>query len=143
MSKQEIIPLSAQIIYMEYVREQEIVNALKKLQNADLIEMAKLIYELPDRNKPKLLRKLDRIIELSEQIDDKGYQEEEYDDLDVLTKIYDRMHTIIEHGQGLSTHDLARLEMLSQMLDDILSDEIFEDFRACATKWFEVVKSNN
>lgn len=84
------------------------------------------------------------MLKLADRADDEEFDELVFgEDEDAVDKIFDRASLILEHGQGITTHDFARLELLQDLLTVIVSCSSFNTFRQTVHKWLTVVTNNN
>lgn len=131
--------ISAIVMYNEEVYLQTLRDAFDSFTNRDLVKLVETIFTLPYRG-AVVEKKLQSIIDLSERVDKLGYQD---GDLDTIEEVYDKLLIMEKNGQGLDMHDMARIEMLEVLIDDILCDFTFGHLRDVTRKWLSVVQEEN
>lgn len=131
--------IDAIVMYNESVELQTLRDAFDSFTNRDLVKLVEAIFTLPYKGSI-VEKKLQSIIDLSERVDKLGYQD---GDLDAIEEVYDKLLIMGNHGQGLDMHDMARIEMLEVLIDDILCDFTFGHLRDVTRKWLNVVREEN
>lgn len=136
--------IAAEIISFESINKAELLRALAPSKSKALPKMVEKIFTLPLKE-PGTSTTLKELIRLSKKADKEDYNYPYDLDLMIdfdLEPFYWTMCRILDKGQGLSLHVIAKLELLSSMLGHVLEDSIMAEFRATASKWLDVIKDN-
>jgi len=128
--------ISAEIISFESISKPELLKALEPLKSEALSKMVELIFSLPLKE-PGTSTTLKELRKLSRKAD-----KEDFLAAVDMEPFYWTTCRILDKGQGLSLHTVAKLELLNYMLGHLLTYSDMDEFRSAIAKWLSVIKDN-
>lgn len=128
--------IAAELITLESISKSELLKALEPLKSEALLKMVELIFSLPLKE-PGTSTTLKELRKLSRKADKEDFLAA----VDVESFYWTTSH-ILDKGQGLSLHTVAKLELLNYMLGHLLTYSDMDEFRSAISKWLRVIKDN-
>lgn len=128
--------IAVEILTLESISKTDLLKALEPLKSASLPKMVELIFSLPLKE-PGTSTTLKELRKLSRKVDKEDFQAA----VD-MESFYWTTCRILDKGQGLSLHTVAKLELLNYMLGHLLTYSDMDEFRSAIAKWLSVIKDN-
>ena len=134
--------ISVMIIKTENIDKKEILDALAPTNSKVFPKMVESIFELPLKE-PGTSQTLWALVTLSEEADTEDDRDDLYGDQhDRVDALWHTIYDILENGQGIPLHVIAKLELLSALLGHILEESYMTQFRTSVYKWLNAIKDN-
>ena len=125
----------------EEVTKQEILEVLAPLHSKYLGKMVRTIFAMPIKG-AGVAHTLKQLIHMSIFVDEELFGKLEEAAEDKLEKMHSTLSLMLDKGQGLAGHDIARLELIIALIGHMIEMSAFDEFRATAWKWLNCIKDN-
>ena len=133
--------IRATVILTEDLSRDDLVQFLSEAVGEEAAALAEKIFNIPAKTDLKrVFRRLRKLYNAWHESPAYIETEDEFiSDGDAAAEFQGTIQAIMQHGQGITTHDMFRLELLSEFLYELVDGPRSKAFMKAINKWEQVL----